>query len=29
MFVACHRCSSDAGGSSDWPGGLGLVALFT
>ena len=29
MFVACHRCSSDARGSSDWLGGLGLVELFS
>ena len=29
MFVACHRCSSDARGSSDTPGGLGLVELFS
>ncbi len=29
MFVAGPGCSPDARGSSDWPGGQGLVALFT
>ena len=28
-FVARPWCSSDARGSSDWPGWLGLVELFT